>query len=426
MREVAVDPKNPANVYAIGQEGWGGNFWISRDAGVTWKSSTGVKADYAADPTLPAAGAVTPLSIPTNVAVNPLNPNQVYISANWRPCLSNDGGETLTESVKGADISCISDIQFSGDKVYTTAMDEGTLVSEDQGKTWKALWPGKYETDLSGHNWRIAVNSVDGQDRLITTGSPWNSKKSVIVVVSEDGGKTYKTTTSGIPEYRISANTMWGRGYPRALAVDPSNPKIVYMGIDGDPTPGQSGGGVFKSEDGGMTWNQLPNQPGSRRMYFGLAIDPTDPKRIYWAAFGKEGGVWMSEDGGSSWNRVFTQDQYLFNIMTTADGTVYTSGKQLYRSTDKGKTWKQLTKFPQSARSVVGIEVHPKDANTIWISSTLWNGAADGAVYKSTDGGETWNEITGNLPYIRPQILRFNPATNELWAGWVGLYKIKQ
>lgn len=75
---------------------------------------------------------------------------------------------------------------------------------------------------------------------------------------------------------------------------------------------------------------------------------------------------------------------------------------------------------------MVGIEVHPKDANTIWISSTLWNGAADGAVYKSTDGGETWNEITGNLPYIRPQILRFNPATNELWAGWVGLYKIKQ
>jgi photosystem II stability/assembly factor-like uncharacterized protein len=426
FREVAVDPANPANVYAIGQAGWGGNFWISRDAGATWKASNSVKADYVANPTLPKSGEVVPLSIPTNVAINPKNPKQLYISANWRSVISDDAGETLTESMKGADISCITDIRFSGNKVYTTAMDEGTLVSDDQGKTWRQIWPLKHETDLSGHNWRVAVTNVDGKDRLISTGSPWDGKKSVVAVVSEDGGDTFKTTTEGIPSYRITANTMWGRGYPRALAVDPSNPKIVYMGIDGDPTPGQTGGGVFKSEDGGYSWKQLPNQPGSRRMYYGLAIDPTNPQRIYWASFGKDGGIYVSEDGGGSWNRVFTQDQYLFNIMTTADGTVYASGKQLYRSKDQGKTWQTLTKFDHKVRSIVGIEVHPKDPNTIWISSTVWNGAADGAVYKSSDGGATWNEITGNLPYIRPQILRFNPETNELWAGFVGLFKIKQ
>jgi len=426
FREVAVDPANPANVYAIGQAGWGGNLWISRDAGATWKSTNSVRADYVANPTLPKSGEVVPLSIPTNIAINPRNPKQLYISANWRSAISDDGGETLKESMKGADISCITDIRFSGDKVYATAMDEGTLVSDDQGKTWRQLWPLKHETDLSGHNWRVAVNNVDGKDRIIATGSPWDGKKSVVGIVSEDGGETFKTTTEGIPLYRISANTMWGRGYPRALAVDPSNPKIVYMGIDGDPTPGQTGGGVFKSEDGGYSWKQLPNQPGSRRMYYGLAIDPTDPQRIYWASFGTNGGVYMSEDGGGSWSRVFTQDQYLFNIMTTADGTVYASGKQLYRSKDKGKTWETLTKFDHKFRSIVGIEAHPKDPNTIWISSTVWNGAADGAVYKSSDGGDTWNEITGNLPYIRPQILRFNPETNELWAGFVGLFKLKQ
>ncbi len=50
----------------------------------------------------------------------------------------------------------------------------------------------------------------------------------------------------------------------------------------------------------------------------------------------------------------------------------------------------------------------------------------DGAIYKTIDGGTTWQEITGGIPYVKPLVLRFNPATSELWAGGVGLYKIKQ
>lgn len=424
-REVAVNPMNPQDLYVIGQVGWSGNFYISNDGGANWRSNTQVKADYSADPTLPASGALTSLSIPTNIAINPRNPKQLYISANWRPCISHDGGISLEECVRGADISCITDIRFSGDKTYVTAMDEGTLVSEDQGQSWRQLWPLKHTTELSGHNWRISVSDVNGVDRLVATASPWDGKNSVVVVHSEDGGESFKTSVEGIPGYRIAANTMWGRGYPRALAVHPTNPKLIYMGIDGDPTPGQSGGGIFKSVDGGATWKQLANQPTSRRMYYGLAIDPVKPERLYWAAFGNQGGVHLSEDGGESWRSVFNKDAYLFNILVTPDGTVYVSGKQLYRSTDHGKTWTQITKFEHD-RSIVGLEVHPKDPKTIWISSTVWSGAAEGAIYKTTDGGSTWAEITGDIPYIRPQILRFNPRTNELWAGNVGLYKIRQ
>ena len=425
FREVAVSPENPSDVYAIGQVNWSGHFYLSNDAGATWKSSATVQTDHAGNPTLPGAGAKTPLSIPTNVTINPRNPKQIFVSANWRSCLSGDGGQTWQERMKGADISCITDIRFSGKRVYVTAMDEGTLMSEDNGKTWKQLWPLTHSTDLSGHNWRIGVSNVGGVDHLISTVSPWDGNKPSVVVTSEDGGATYKTTTAGIPNYQITANTMWGRGYPRALAVDPSNPKIVYMGIDGDPTEGRSGGGVFKSEDGGSTWKQLPNQPGSRRMYYGLAIDPTNPQRLYWAGFGAKGGVYMSEDGGGSWKSVFAGDQYLLNLMTTADGTVYAAGKNLWRSGDQGKTWKQISNFKEN-RSIVGIEVHPKDPRTIWISSVVWSGDAEGGIYKTTDGGATWTEITGDIPYVHPQILRFNPETNELWAGFVGLFKTRQ
>jgi len=425
FREVAVSPANPLDVYVIGQANWGGHFYLSNDGGATWKSSNSIQADYVGSPTLPAVGANTPLSIPTNVTINPKNPKEIFVSANWRSCLSEDGGQSWLERMKGADISCITDIRFSGKRVYATAMDEGTLMSEDNGKTWKQLWPLRHSTDLSGHNWRIGVTNVGGVDHLIATASPWDGNKPSMVVTSDDGGKTYKTTTAGIPNYQITANTMWGRGYPRALAVDPSNPKIVYMGIDGDPTEGKSGGGVFKSEDGGATWKQLPNQPGSRRMYYGLAVDPTNSQRVYWAGFGAKGGVYMSEDGGGSWKSVFAGDQYLFNLMTAADGTVFASGKNLWRSVDHGKSWKQITDFKEN-RSIVGIEVHPKDPKTIWISSVVWSGDAEGGIYKTTDGGLTWTEITADIPYVHPQILRFNPETNELWAGFVGLFKTRQ
>jgi len=424
FREIVVSPANSQDVYALGLKGWGGTLYISNDGGATWKSSNSVISDHAANPTLPGVGEKTPLSVVTNISLDPANPKQLYISANWRSCFSDDGGMTLKERMKGADISCITDIRFSGKSTYVTAMDEGTLVSEDQGRTWKQLWPLKHDWALSGHNWRVAVNQVDGVDRIISTASPWD-KYPNRVVISEDAGKTYQVVTEGLPDYIPTANTMWGRGYARAMAVDPSNPKIVYLGLDGDPTPGKSGGGIFKSGDGGRTWIQLPNQPGSRRMYYGLAIDPTDTKRIYWGAFGDKGGVWLSEDSGGSWQHVFTKDQYLFNVVTTEDGTVYASGKELWRSVDKGKTWTQISHLNNKS-SITGIAVHPRDSKTIWVSSTVWNGDAIGGIYKTTDGGATWKDITGNIDYIRPQILSFNPDTNELWAGFVGLFKLKQ
>ena len=425
LREVVVSPASSQDVYVIGQIGWGGGFFRSKDAGRTWTQSSSVKPDYRADPTLPQGGMMTGLSIPTNLALNPLNPKQLYISANWRCCFSEDGGLNWEERIKGADISCITDIRFSGAKTYVAVMDEGTLMSENNGASWTQLWPLKHDWALSGHNWRVAVNNIGGVDRIISTGSPWGGKPPVAVVVSDDGGKTYKLTTEGLPEYRLTTNTMWDHGMPRALAVDPSDPKIVYLGIDGDPSKEKSGGGVFKSKDGGHTWSQLSGQPGSRRMYYGLSIDPTHTQRLYWAGFGDKGGVYKSEDGGESWAHVFRADAYLFNLMTTADGTVYASGKELYRSTDQGKTWKQLTDFRQS-RSIVGLEVHPKDPRTLWISSVVWSGDAQGAVFKTVDGGATWNDMTGDIPYNHPQILRFNPETSELWAGFAGLFKIRQ
>lgn len=424
VREVAINPGKSNEVYLIGAEGWNGGFYYSTDAGATWTASHSLKTDPTINPTLPGDGPEVRLSAPTNLTINPLNPKELFISANWRPAYSADGGRTWEERVKGADITVQTDIRFSGGRTYVSAMDEGTLLSEDQGKTWKQLWPLNYDGEFSGHNWRLAVNRVNGVDRIIATVSPWTGKNAVLIAISEDGGKTCNVTHAGLPTYAITANTMWGRGYPRALAVDPSNPLTVYLGIDGDPTEGRPGGGIFKSTDGGYTWKQLPNQPGSRRVYYGLAIDPTRPQRLIWGACGEKGGVYISEDGGETWSHTLKQDAWIFNVHATAEGTLYAGGNNLWRSTDQGKTWKQLTQI--KGRSVVGIEVDPRDRNTLWISAVTWDGSSSGDVYKSTDGGATWVDFTGNLMHRKPQILRFNPQTNELWSGQTVLHKIKQ
>ncbi|MEI8197900.1 MAG: hypothetical protein WCI73_18550, partial [Phycisphaerae bacterium] len=214
ISEVAVSPANPLDVYAIGAKGWGGSFYFSHDGGQTWKANAQVAVDAeSGDPTLPGdAAPKAGLSTPTNLAINPLNPKELYISANWRPCLSADGGQTWTERVRGADISCVYDIRFSGPRTYVAAMDEGTFVSESNGQTWRALWPLKHEPVISGHNWRLVVTETKGVERVISTDSPWDTKYPNRVIVSEDGGKTRKVVTAGLPDYIIRPNTMWGTG----------------------------------------------------------------------------------------------------------------------------------------------------------------------------------------------------------------------
>jgi photosystem II stability/assembly factor-like uncharacterized protein len=335
-----------------------------------------------------------------------------------------DGGRTWSERDRGCDISCITDIRFHKGKTYVTAMDEGTFVSENHGASWQQLWPLHHTPGLSGHNWRVAITDVGGQERILSTVTPWYQTPTC-VVRSDDAGKTFSVILSGLPDYTIYPNTMWGQGHPRALTVDPNAPNIVYLGIDGDPSEGKRGGGLFRSTDGGETWNQLPNQPGSRRMFYGLAVDPTNSQRLYWGACGNKGGVWRSEDQGQTWSHIFKNECFIWNVLVTPQGTLYCSGQQLWRSTDHGATWHALTAF-SGERSVVACEVHPREPSTLWVATTTWDSRAVGGVFKSTDNGKTWNDITGNLPCIKPQILRYNPDTAELWAGHVGLYKCQQ
>ena len=71
------------------------------------------------------------------------------------------------------------------------------------------------------------------------------------VVISNDGGTTFQVKNEGLPNYVPRLDTLWGQGYARAMTVDPKNPQVLYLGIDGSPEDGTSGGNIFKSDNGG-------------------------------------------------------------------------------------------------------------------------------------------------------------------------------
>lgn len=421
--DVVVDPKRPEIIHAIAATGWGGTAATSTDAGKTWTRVSQIAADAVWNPTdvaLAKAGPV-PLSNPRNLAVNPNDGQQLAIAANWRPVLSVDGGKTWAERSRGADITVITDIQFHGGKTYVTAMDEGLFVSDTSPVGWRQIFPLRWAREDSGHQWRVQV--WDNGQQILSMGSPWDFPQT-FAYRSLDGGATMVRMSAVLPTGHLTRNTMWERGYPRALASHPSNPYTVYLGIDGDPvpadpakgTPAQEGGGIFKSTDGGWHWQRLPNQPASRRVFNGLVVDPTNPRRLFWATCGEGGGLYRSEDAGDSWTRVFDRETWMFNVHVAEDGAVYAPGTNLWVSRDHGKTWRVLTNHTDGVH-LVGLTSDPARPNRLWYSRATWDTSTIGGVFETTDGGQTWREITGNLPNAKPLVLRYDPTTRVLWAG---------
>jgi len=439
VKEVYVHPSKPDTVYAVASASWDGFFLRTDDGGKSWSVYNKLRTGLPGNPTNPEETGsgdfekgFANLSVAPGMAVNPGNPDEIFLAANWRNAFSSDGGRTWEERSTGADNTCVTDIQFFGSKTYVSAMDEGLLVSENSGGLWKQLIPLKYDENVSGHFWRVRLSQGEGSSiHIVTSSSPWKSfgdqKCANRVFVSDDSGASFSCSISGLPDYVPQVNCMWGRSFPRALAADPNNPKVLYLGMDGDPEPGKGkqGGGVFRSSDGGKTWTRCAGQPGGRRMFYGLAVDPSDSKRLFWASCGNGGGVWRSEDEGASWENVFKGESWLFNLDVAPSGAVFAGGKDLYRSVDHGKTWQKISSFQNADATIVGIAIDPADEQRVWVSKATWDFSDRGGVFQTLDGGKTWTEITGDIPYRKPLLLRYNPASKELWAGGVGLFRMK-
>jgi photosystem II stability/assembly factor-like uncharacterized protein len=263
--------------------------------------------------------------------------------------------------------------------------------------------------------WRM-IGPFRGGRTVGATGVP--GQPSVFYIGVNNGG-VWKTTDFGHTWTPIFDDQPTGS--VGALAVAPSNPRVLYVGCgEGLQRPDLStGDGVYKSTDGGKTWRNVGLRDGQQ--IGAILVDPRDPDRVFVAVLGHpyganaERGVFRSTDGGKTWHKVLYKDENTGAIALAFDPanpqTIYADlwasrqgpwenavwqgpGSGLYKSTDGGTTWRQLTKgLPtvQQGLGRIGIGVAASDPKRLY---AVVDAPRLGGIYRSEDAGESWQRLT--------------------------------
>ncbi len=236
------------------------------------------------------------------------------------------------------------------------------------------------------------------------------------------------------------------------VTIHQSNPNLVWVGT-GEPQNRQSspwGNGVYKSTDGGTTWQHMGLEDSKHIAR--ILIHPRDPDIVWVAAVGdlwgpnEERGVYRTDDGGETWNRVLYVDEDTGAIdlaMDPADpNTVFAAmyqrrrtgwgfngggpGSGLYRTMDGGENWEELADgLPEGDKGRIGIDVFRQDGNLVYALVEAdaraqgqgfggGGGARKSGLFRSTDRGTTWEKVSNTNP--RPMYysqVRIDPSDSN-------------
>lgn len=267
---------------------------------------------------------------------------------------------------------------------------------------------------------RIALFGLTGLSLLLpraaeaaerwTRLGPFGGRVLEIEVARSAPRTLYAATEAGV--YRSdSAAARWVPAWKglapgaSSLAVDPTDERVVYAGIEGFVPPGRPT--VFKTVDGGATW-----QPAGlvREPALDIAVDPYQPATVL---VGSRSDVFRSPDGGATWSAVLSPgapialfEDVIFD--PSASGVVYaaSSNQGLFKSGDHGSTWtRKSDRLPGGKLSRLGVS----PAGVLYAQST-------GGILRSADGGETWKRA-GNIPDAFIRSFGFSAAHDYVYAG---------
>jgi len=367
-----------------------------------------------------------------DVRIDPVDPNIIYVTDTFSGVnKSVDGGETWFECNEGITsrggksgdaipVFCLTIDPVDHNILWAgTLRAGGVFKSTDGGRTWVRKTNG--------------IDDFDADAQVTFRDFEVNPEDNDIVFVAVDiedpdipgsYGQVYKTVDGGEHWYKV----LEAQNLFRPIIIDPENPDIVYAatGIFDRNSPGVEG--VFKSVDGGETWFHINNGFPLSLLDGGLVIgyldmDPDNPRTLY-AAVGREpafggslaGGVFKTTNGGESWEWVL-REGWPFTVVSVApsDPNIVYAGQdmRMWKSTDGGNTWRCLGfNCPGYFLGIpIGIAVDPRNPDVVYVNNY------NGGVFKSTDGGETWRPASrGYTGATVTDIALVNGSPDELFA----------
>ena len=341
-----------------------GGVWKTTDYGLTWDPMFD-------DQPIGSVGAL---------AIAPTNPNIIYVGSG--------------EGLRRPDLSV-------GDGIYKSA---------DGGRMWQHL--GLRDAQ------QIGAILVDPQDPnrvfVAVVGHPYGPNSERGVFRSTDGGTTWQKVL--YKDENIGAID---------LAFDPTNPQKIYAVLWASRRPpwttgssyGAPGSGLFKSADGGTTWQELTSglPSGADLGRIGLAIAPSDPRRIYALVQSeKAGGVYRSDDAGENWQRVNSEsrvhgrgdDFACVRVHPKDPNTIFIANTSTYKSTDGGKSFTAFKGAP-GGDDYHTVWINPEDPQIIALAS-------DQGVTISVNDGATWSSW-----YNQPTAQFYHVVTDNQFPYWV-------
>ncbi|MCH7489433.1 MAG: glycosyl hydrolase [Gemmatimonadetes bacterium] len=230
------------------------------------------------------------------------------------------------------------------------------------------------------------------------------------------GGGVWKTTDAGVSWSNITDGADFGTSSVGAIAVAESDLNVVYVGMGEHSARGvmtSHGDGVYRSTDAGKTWSHLGLE--KTRAISRIRIHPNDPDLVYVAAQGApyganpERGIYRSRDGGTTWEQVLYIDENSgasdLSMDVTNPRILYAAfwdhrrypwevrsggpGSGIHKSTDGGDTWTKLDGFPD-LMGKTAVDVSPANPDRVW---ALIEADPGGGLFRSDDAGATWTVV---------------------------------
>jgi photosystem II stability/assembly factor-like uncharacterized protein len=307
---------------------------------------------------------------------------------------------------------------------YIGAVGGGVFKTTDSGETWHSIW----DNEPTGSIGAIAV--APSNPNIIYVGSGEGLARPDL----STGDGVYKSTDAGKTWTHLGLRDTQQIG---EVAVDPTNPDIVFIAAEGHPYGVNDERGLYKSTDGGATFKRvlfINNQTGASE----VRIDPQHPNIVFAGMWqrqegpwengswqGTDGGLFRSTDGGDTWKKLTGGGlpngitQVNLTISPTDSNRIYAeiaTGHPvgLYRSDDGGATWVHAPVDDTRPEARIGggdlpvPVVDPKDPNTLYVATVV--------TWKSTDAGRTWTGFRGSPGGDDYQNVYINPNNTNIVA----------